>query len=485
MQKKIQSIISYAFIVVASALFMLLFAYNTSPISEYIGVDSGMYLVMGKAMAHGKTLYSGLFDHKGPIIFVFNMLGQLLIDGTIGVWLTELILIMISSFMIYKIADRYLNNTLSIIIPLIYIWITVTLFNGGNYTEEYSNFFCVISLCVFDKWLRDKKLTAQMSYILGLCFTFAFFLRPNNVALIVSIIIFIGIYMLMKSRVEIRSALIFGSLGILTVTLPIIIYHLYTGTLYDMFYATVLHNIKYCQVGDEHFTLIPNGNSQQLLCFFIALGITVIAMCTCYSSDEIRIGNFILLSSTVIAFAILLGRRPFMYYWTLLAPLSAYSLIFIIKYGIKIKKRSLSVVALTLIFALMCTNSFLATKITEKRSYITEYKSNAHEMYNLIPDDEKNDCFAYNMPAMFIYEVSLNTPCKYFTMQTWMAKINPNIVKYCTEYVKKNKPEWVLSYFDFQRDNTNPELAEIINTSYTQVFNNDCGYLYRKVNSLQ
>ncbi len=485
MQKNTRSTIPYILLILGSFLFMLLFAYNTSPLFEYLGVDSGMYLVIGKAMAQGETLYSGLFDHKGPIIFIFNMLPQLFIDGTIGVWLIELLLIIISAIMLYKIADQYINNTLSLCVPLAYIWITVTLFNGGNYTEENSNFFCIISLFIFDKWLKDKKLTAPMFYSLGLCFSLVFFTRANNVALIVSIILFIGIYMIKKSPEKIRSAFIFGTLGIMTVTLPIVIYHLYTGTLYDMFYATFLHNIKYCQVGDEHFRLLPNGNSQQLLCFYIALGINIIAMCTCYSSDNIKIGNFILLSSIVISFAILIGRRPYMYYWTLLAPLSAYAAIFIIQYGIKIKKKSLSVIALALLFALMCTNSFLATEITEKKSYITDYKRSAHEMYNLIPDDEKNDCFAYNMPAMFIYEVNLITPCKYFTMQTWMAKINPDIANYCTDFVKKNEPEWVLSYFDFQSDNTNPELSEIIRTGYTEVFNNDSGYLYRKVASFQ
>ena len=491
---KIQ-IISYIILVGASALFMLLFAYNTSPVFKYIGVDSGMYLVMGKAMAHGETLYSGLFDHKGPVIFILNMLPQLLIDGTLGVWLIELSMLIISAVIIYKIATRHIGNTLSLCVTFIYIWITVTLFNGGNYTEEYSNFFCIISLYIFDKWQSEKNLTSKMSYLLGLCFGVVFLTRPNNVALIVSIILFIGIYILIKSRQKttqvgkstllmLRSALFFGFLGFMTVTLPIIIYHLYTGTLYDMFYATFLHNIKYCQVGYEHFRLIPNGNSPQLLCFFIALGINIISMCTCYSSDEIKIGNFILLSSIVIPSAILIGRHPYIYYWTLLAPLTAYSAIFLIKYGIKIKKKPLSIIALTLIFAFMCTNSFLGSDLTKKKNYITEYKRNIHEMYNQIPDDEKNDCFSYNIPAMFIYEVGLNTPCKYFTMQTWMAKINPDIAKYCTEYVKKNNPEWVLSLYNFEQDNTNPELSEIINTSYTQVFNNDSGYLYRKVDSL-
>lgn len=484
MQKNKQSILSYVFIIGASILLMLLFAYNTSPLIEYIGVDSGMYLVIGKAMAHSTTLYSDLFDHKGPIIFIINMLGQLFIDGTFGVWLTELLLIMISSIMIYKMADRHINNTLSIIIPLIYLWITVTLFSGGNYTEEYSNFFCVISLYVFDKWLRDKKLTALMSYLLGLCFTFVFFMRPNNDALIVSIILFIGIYMLKKDRSAIRSTLIFGSLGIVTVTLPLMIYHIFTGTLYEMIYATILHNIKYCQVETEIFRLIPSGNSPQLLCFFIAIGINFVAMCTCYSSSDTKMGNFILLSSTVLSVGILIGRRSFMYYWTLLAPLTAYSALFIIKYGIKIKRKSMSVIALTLTFAFMCANSFWGTEIIEKKGFITEYKKNTHEMYDVIPDEEKSNCFAYNMPSMFLYEVNLNTPCKYFTMQTWMSETNPDIEKYCIGYVNENKPKWILSYFDYNTV-TDSELSKMIRTGYTEVFSNDCGYLYRRVEGMQ
>lgn len=53
MQKNIQSTISYIILIAVSTLFMLLFAYNTSPLFKYLGVDSGMYLVMGKAMAQG------------------------------------------------------------------------------------------------------------------------------------------------------------------------------------------------------------------------------------------------------------------------------------------------------------------------------------------------------------------------------------------------------------------------------------------------
>lgn len=483
MQKNRNPAVPYIILIAASTLFMLLFAYNTSPLFKYFGVDSGMYLIMGKAMAQGETLYSNIFDHKGPIIFIFNMLPQLLIDGTLGVWLTELCLITISAVIVYKIADCHIENTLSLLVPFIYIWTTVTLFNGGNYTEEYSNFFCVLSLYVFDKWQREKALTPTMPYILGLCFALVFFMRPNNVAFIVSVILSIGIPLLFKNRDKFRSAIIFGFLGLLTVAFPLVVYHLFTGTLYDMLYATVLHNLKYCAVGTETFRLIPNGNTQQLLCFFIALTITIVGMCTSYSSRETKSANFILLGAVVISTAILIGRRPYMYYWTLLAPITTYSSIFIIKYGIKIKKKPMSVAALTLILALMCSNSFWGTEITERRSFITEYKSNAHRLYDNIPIAERDDCFAYDISSIFIYETDLITPCRYFTMQTWMSETNPDIAKYCTNYVKENKPKWILSYH--QSAGTNPELSEIVRTGYTEVFNNDCGYLYRKADDLQ
>ncbi|WP_352401146.1 hypothetical protein [Anaerotignum sp.] len=484
MQKNRTTAISYIILIVASTLFMLFFAYNTSPFSQYLGVDSGMYLVIGKAMAQGEPLYASLFDHKGPIIFIINMLPQLLMEGTIGIWITELCLITISASILYKIANRNIGHPCSFCAPLVYIWITVTLFNGGNYTEEYSNFFCVISLFVFDKWQRDKTLSPSMIYILGLCLAFVTFLRPNNVALIVSVILFIGLYIIKKSRNSIKTVFIFGCLGLLTVTLPIMIYHLSMGTLYDMFYATFLHNINYCKVGIEAFRLIPNGNNQQLLCFFIAFGLIIVAMCICYSSDEINMGNFIILSSTIISLAILISRRPFIYYWTLLAPLSSYSVVFIIKFGMNSKKNSKAVIALLLILPLMFLNSFLGTEVAEKKSYIMEYKRKAHQMYDVIPHDEKKDCFAFNMPSMFIYEVDLYTPCKYFTMQTWMAKTDPDIEKYCTYYVKENKPKWILSYFPINNTNISSELSEIIMAEYTEVFNNNCGFLYRKAEGL-
>lgn len=475
-----RSVIPYALLTGATALVMLVFAYNTSPLFEYIGADSGMYLVIGRAMTRGTKLYSGLFDHKGPLIFVFNMLPQLLIRGTLGVWLAEVSMMAASAGLLYGIARRRVGNILSLCAPLVYLWITASLFNGGNYTEEYSNFFCVIALCVFDRWLDGPRLSRPMAYILGLCLAAVFFFRPNNIAFIVAMILFIGIQMLRKRQKGVPAALLFGFLGIATVALPLAVWHLCAGTLCDMLYATVLHNLKYCAVGATNFHLLPTGNGAQLTCFFVTLLVILDALCASYSKSENAVGSFLLLSLGLVCAAILVGGRSFMYYWTLLAPLCAYASIFALKNGIAIKKKPVRAAALSLAVTLMLLNCFQGARPVEKRALALENAENASQLYAQIPDGEKDDCFGYNISAIFIYGTDMSTPCRYFTMQSWMSRTNPDIGEYCAEYVRTETPGWILSYFGVGDMGGSGEVMDILREDYTEMFRNDCGCLYRR-----
>lgn len=58
---------------------------------------------------------------------------------------------------------------------------------------------------------------------------------------------------------------------------------------FHFIYKTILHNLKYCAVGTESFRLISYANSCQLLCFYVAFRMNIIAICACYSSIEIKI----------------------------------------------------------------------------------------------------------------------------------------------------------------------------------------------------
>lgn len=59
-----------------AAGYMLLFAYNNTPLGAAIGSDNAMYLTMGTALAKGWAPYVDVFDHKGPLLFALQGLPQ-------------------------------------------------------------------------------------------------------------------------------------------------------------------------------------------------------------------------------------------------------------------------------------------------------------------------------------------------------------------------------------------------------------------------
>lgn len=143
------NLILQIFIVIFSIVSMALMAYNTSPFIDRIGEDSGIYLLIGKYLLKGMTLYIDFFDHKGPIIFFINYLPQIFVNGTLGVWIIETICMSISSILLFKISSKLLKNNFSLLISLVYILISVFLMNSGNYSEEYANIFNVLCIYIY------------------------------------------------------------------------------------------------------------------------------------------------------------------------------------------------------------------------------------------------------------------------------------------------------------------------------------------------
>ncbi len=64
-----------------AAGYMLIFAYNNTPLGAVIGSDNAMYLTMGTALAKGYAPYTEIFDHKGPLLFLLQLLPQAVSGG--------------------------------------------------------------------------------------------------------------------------------------------------------------------------------------------------------------------------------------------------------------------------------------------------------------------------------------------------------------------------------------------------------------------
>ena len=151
MLQKMKIIISYVYILLCSSI-MALFAQSNPFQTSFMG-DSAVFVYVAKVILSGGMPYRDTFDHKGPLIYLFDALG-LLIDNRVGIWIVEFTVIFITFLFAYKIA-RFLkcSQLLSCVVITIGFFVLLYYFQGGNLTEEYASVFITVSLYYFLKFI--------------------------------------------------------------------------------------------------------------------------------------------------------------------------------------------------------------------------------------------------------------------------------------------------------------------------------------------
>ena len=93
-----------AFII--SCIVALLFGFN-SPLHPWVGseayTDSSVFKTVALMMEHGYMPYRDSFDHKGPILYIINLIGNS-ISQYRGIWVIEIIFLTVTFYMLYKIS---------------------------------------------------------------------------------------------------------------------------------------------------------------------------------------------------------------------------------------------------------------------------------------------------------------------------------------------------------------------------------------------
>lgn len=97
---------------------------------------------------------------------------------------------------------------------------------------------------------RSKQRPPAYSYIYGFCLGFFAFIRLNNCAAILAVILIVACDLLSRRqyRALLRNTGLF-LFGLLTVTLPVCLYFMLNHTFSEMIDAAFLHNFKYAMYG--------------------------------------------------------------------------------------------------------------------------------------------------------------------------------------------------------------------------------------------
>ena len=216
----------------ATVSFFDLCPYN----NDYYAMDESVFIYIARMMRRGYVPYRDMFDHKGPYLFFFELIGDLC--GDTGIWILELIFAFAASILILKISKLITDNSASQYLTLFAVLFVggMDLFEGGNYTEFWALPFICHSLLVFTLFLKTKEYRITDILFIGVDFAVVFLLQPNlvNVWIVFVPATVISLIANRRAKEIFKCALIIIS-GIMITLIPVLVYFGMNGALGDLF----------------------------------------------------------------------------------------------------------------------------------------------------------------------------------------------------------------------------------------------------------
>lgn len=208
-------------------------------------IDSSVFKTIALMMEKGYMPYRDSFDHKGPLLYLFNWLGSK-INYTSGILVFEFITVLITFFEIYKIARMYAKRLSALLTTFLVGTLLVEYFGAGNFCEEYAMPFIAVSIHLFLEYLLHNKVTPLRIGIAGLSLGAVCLLRPNMIA--VWIVFCAAIFI--KTVVEkdwrrLGQFALWFILGFLIIVVPFVIWLAMNGALEQCIKDYILFNMRY------------------------------------------------------------------------------------------------------------------------------------------------------------------------------------------------------------------------------------------------
>ncbi len=457
---------------------MLIFSETTSPLSTNVyGDDSAYYRFIGSSILKGKTLYTDIWDNKGPVLYLIQALGA--IHGTRNEKLSfifpmQIVSLMLSIFLMNRIDREFSTEGKRNVRFFLLTVCTIILFNtviaGGNLTEEWSIPMICFSLLLFTKYAvhaeQDPVHPAKHAFFHGICLTLVAFIRINNAITIVTGIVVIGIYLgIRKQWRSLLENLLAGMAGVILISVPIFVYFVRKHALYDMLYAVFIYNFKYMQIR-THTGLSANSLLGHYLPMAVSFMLILIHFVRYHRFRFIDILAFIItLTNTLL----LLKTNGYNHYFAIYVPVYFYILILYVRFN---KPAAELLVSLALISLFIKQNSDIAKAIFWRRENIT-YTSAA----GYVPKSERESVFPIYLSSSIYINSGLFPLTRFAAYQHDFLSINPEFMDEFKTKLLTAEPKWIIASCDTSV--LFPEARNLIESQYSCQFSDVYGCYYR------
>lgn len=214
-------------------LFLILLPFFLSLITNYsptnnqgLGHDCSIFSYIGFAMQNGLFMYTGAWDNKGPLLYLIYYIG-LTLGGEAGIYIIEYLALLITTIFGYKTIKLITNSKLLGVIGTIYalcLWIPTNEF--GTLSEVFAMPLLMIGIYLFAKCILNNTMLSKKSIALwGFCSAGLALLRLNILLIFIPLFIIIAFILIKQKRSkEIGIWILYGIIGFLVLTIPMIIY---------------------------------------------------------------------------------------------------------------------------------------------------------------------------------------------------------------------------------------------------------------------
>lgn len=437
-----------------SLVFVLIYSYTTSPLFVHDGMDSCVFKTMGRIITQGKTPYVDFFDHKGPILYFINALGQWIYPGRLGIFAIQVLWMSFTLLFLFKLAELFLRSDLSLAVTVLAMFLLSGVYEEGNQCEEWELLAIAASYYYAARFALkpDRSLLLRASFIWGICCGFIFFIRPNDaVSQIGGIMAGVFIYYLIKKDLHsfFKSLIPFVS-AFVVVTIPVILYFAVRKAVPDLVYGLVVFNSLY---SDGIGEMIKSCLIPAKLSFFLLF------IPTCCMIYKTEFKNLLYFFIPVFAFSLpLTGSNPYPHYFITFIPAVLIFWIFLLR------QRDVSVILISLSMFYCCSfastaNFIMGAKtaaVKRVKGIVTgdsEYKAfyaEAGRLVNMIPEEERDDVWNYNLiwdntpnfSILFHFGIQQCNKVPYFPMYM----VDDNLRK--SDDFRIKQPKWIFVSHD-------------------------------------
>lgn len=238
--------------------------------------DSGVFLYAAQQILHGGLPYISVWDHKGPIIYYINTIGQLISSQSWwGVWVIEFLFIYVSVIIGFVLLKQLFGFFPAILGSISWLTLLFFIIEGGNLTEEYGILFQFIIIFLFFLSEQEGGYSRRDYFLIGITTCLIFLLKPNLTGLSLAIFFYLLITIIVFWDNNLGlTKMKYMVLGFFMVLITVCIIFFLQGTFFDFIDQYFVYNFFYASSDLSSKT----GALRHLVSTLAALNIIVILL---------------------------------------------------------------------------------------------------------------------------------------------------------------------------------------------------------------